>query len=172
MQVEQWPIENVKPYAKNPRKNDDAVEKVANSIREFGFKQPIVVDADGVVIVGHTRLKAAQMLGMTEVPVTVASDLTPNQADAYRLADNKVAEFSDWDWDMLQAELEDIDWLNVNMAEFGFKLDDELFGEAEEDDYTEEQAQEAPSRVHRGEIWQLGEHRLMCGDSTSSDVES
>lgn len=172
MKVEMVPIDSIIHYENNPRKNDDAVEYVVNSIKEFGFRVPIVVDKDNVIICGHTRAKAAQLLGMAEVPVTVASDLTPNQADAYRLADNKVAEFSDWDWDMLQAELEDIDWLDVNMGEFGFKLDDELFGEAEEDDYTEEQAQEAPSRVQRGEIWQLGDHRIMCGDSTSeSDID-
>ena len=89
MKVEQWKIGDVKPYGNNPRRNDDAVEKVANSIREFGFQQPIVVDSEGVVIVGHTRLKAAQSLGMEEVPVVVAADLTDEQVKAYRLADNK-----------------------------------------------------------------------------------
>lgn len=120
MQVEQWQIQDVKPYENNPRKNDEAVEKVANSIREFGFRQPLVVDSEGVVIVGHTRLKAAQSLGLDEVPVVVAEDLTDEQVKAYRLADNKTGELAGWDWDMLNLELEDIDWLDMNMEQFGF----------------------------------------------------
>lgn len=126
MHVENWPIENVRPYENNPRKNDDAVEKVANSIREFGWQQPIVVDGDGVVIVGHTRLKAAISMGLTEVPVTVAEGLTENQVQAYRLADNKTGELSDWDFDKLNQELEAIDWLDCDMTEFGFYLDHEV----------------------------------------------
>lgn len=89
MKVENWDIEKVKPYDKNPRKNDDAVEATANSIKEFGWQQPIVVDNDGVIIVGHTRLKAAKKLKLNTVPVTVASDLSEDQVKAYRLADNK-----------------------------------------------------------------------------------
>lgn len=173
MQVENWNIGDVKPYERNPRKNDDAVEYVANSIKEFGFQQPLVVDKDGVLIVGHTRLKAAKKLGLKEVPVVVADNLTDEQVKAYRLADNKTNEFAEWDFSMLNDELADIDWLELDMSQFGFKLDDELFGEAEEDDYTEDDASAAPSRAQRGDIWQLGEHRLMCGDSTSeTDVES
>lgn len=172
MQVEQWPIENVKPYAKNPRKNDDAVEKVANSIREFGFQQPIVVDNDGVVIVGHTRLKAAQMLGLDEVPVVVASGLSDDQAKAYRLADNKTGELSQWDFDKLASELEDIDWLNINIEQFGFTLDDVDYRsddeKVEEDDYDIDDEQESIVKV--GEVWQLGNHLLMCGDSTDADA--
>ena len=94
MNVEQWGIDKVIPYARNPRKNDPAVKHVTASIKEFGFQQPIVVDKEGVIVVGHTRLKAAQQLGMTEVPVTVAYKLTPQQAKAYRIADNKTAEHS------------------------------------------------------------------------------
>lgn len=130
MQVENWPIENVKPYENNPRKNDDAVEYVANSIREFGFQQPLVVDSEGVLIVGHTRLKAAQQLGLTEVPVTVADGLTNEQTKEYRLADNKTAEFAEWDFSMLNEELEGIDWLDCDMGKFGFTLyGEEEFGE-------------------------------------------
>lgn len=126
MQVENWPIENVKPYENNPRKNDDAVEYVSNSIREFGFRSPIIVDKDGVIICGHTRLKAALSLGLTEVPVHVAEDLSDDQVKALRLADNKVAEAASWDWPKLNMELEDIDWLDIDMSDFGFKLDDQL----------------------------------------------
>lgn len=122
MQVKNLNIEDVKPYERNPRKNDDAVEYVANSIKEFGFQQPLVVDKDGVLIVGHTRLKAAEKLGLKEVPVVVADNLTDEQAKAYRLADNKTGEMASWDWEALNLELEDIDWLDINMEEFGFKL--------------------------------------------------
>lgn len=120
MQVENWPIGNVKPYVNNPRKNDDAVEYVANSIREFGFQQPLVVDSEGVLIVGHTRLKAAQKLGLIEVPVVVADGLTDEQVKAYRLADNKTGEKSWWDYGKLELELGDIDLLGMNMEHFGF----------------------------------------------------
>jgi len=91
MDIELRRIDQIKPYDKNPRHNDDAVDAVANSITEFGFRQPIVVDGDGVIVVGHTRYKAAQKLGMEEVPVHVATDLTPAQAKAYRIADNQTA---------------------------------------------------------------------------------
>lgn len=120
MQVENWPVDKVTPYENNPRKNDDAVEYVANSIKEFGFQQPLVVDKDGVLIVGHTRLKAAQQLGITEVPVVVADGFTDEQVKAYRLADNKTGEMASWDWPQLNIELEDIDWMDMNMEKFGF----------------------------------------------------
>lgn len=123
MKVENWDISRVIPYAKNPRKNDDAVEATANSIREFGWQQPIVVDKNGVIIVGHTRLKAAKKLKLDQVPVTVADNLTDEQIKAYRLADNKTGELADWDVDMLDDELNDI--LNIDMSEFGFEELDE-----------------------------------------------
>ena len=104
MKIEQWEIERVKPYDKNPRRNDKAVEAVAKSIKEFGFRQPIVVDAGGVIVVGHTRYKAALKLGLKTVPVHVAADLTPQQARAYRLADNRTAETAEWDIDFLPIE--------------------------------------------------------------------
>jgi ParB-like chromosome segregation protein Spo0J len=110
LKVEQWAIEDVIPYHRNPRKNDAAVAAVAKSIQTFGFRQPIVVDSDGVIIVGHTRLKAAQLLGMTEVPVHVAHDLTPEQVRAYRLADNKSGSISTWDNKLLAGELVALDY--------------------------------------------------------------
>lgn len=136
MQVENWNIEDVKPYENNPRKNDEAVEKVANSIKEFGWQQPIVVDKDGIVIVGHTRLKAAQMLDLEEVPVHVASDLTDDQAKAYRLADNKTGELAIWDFPKLNIELEDIDWVDMNMEDFGFGINS-YFGDDDESEVKE-----------------------------------
>lgn len=120
MRVESWDVRSIRPYPFNPRKNDDAVEAVAASIREYGFRQPIVVDADGTVVVGHTRLKAAKRLGLDRVPVVVASDLTPEQVNAYRLADNKTAEIATWDEDMLREELLSLDTFDAE--EFGFEL--------------------------------------------------
>ena len=117
MEVKEWPIEEVKPYKNNPRNNDGAVEATANSIREFGWQQPIVVDKDGVIIVGHTRLKAAKKLKLKQVPVTVAENLTDDQVKAYRLADNKTGELAVWD-KTLQAELDDI--YDIDMTIFGF----------------------------------------------------
>lgn len=117
--VEAWPVDRPKPYAKNPRRNDAAVEKVAASIREFGWAQPIVVDGDGVVIIGHTRLKAAKKLGLKTVPVLVRADLTPEQVAALRLADNKTAELAEWDEPLLAAELDALVGA-VDMEQFGF----------------------------------------------------
>lgn len=145
MQVEQWEISKVIPYENNPRRNDEAVEKVANSIREFGWQQPIVVDKEGVVIVGHTRLKAAHELGLKEVPVLVAEELTDNQVKAYRLADNKTGELASWDWSQFNIELEDIDWLDINMEQFGFNelkwneevTDSAVYGELSDEELDE-----------------------------------
>lgn len=119
MDVIERKLTEIYPYEHNPRKNDGAVEYVANSIREFGFKQPIVVDADGVIIVGHTRYKAAQELGLETAPVVVADDLDEEKARAYRLADNKTNELADWDFEMLDGELFFIS--DIDMMEFGFE---------------------------------------------------
>lgn len=172
--LENWPIKKVKPYERNPRRNDNAVDAVAASIREFGFRQPIVVDRDGVIIVGHTRLKAAKKLGMKEVPVLVADDLTQEQVKAYRLADNKVAEKSEWDFDLLKEELDAL--FDFDMTAFGFDDVEEMQEDAEqlqtvEDDFDAEPPEDPVSKP--GDIYQLGRHRLMCGDSTSiTDVEA
>lgn len=108
MEIVEKRLDEIKPYEKNPRRNDAAVEYVAESIKAFGWKQPIVIDKDGVIIVGHTRYKAAQSLGMEKVPCLVAEDLTPEQVKAYRIADNKVSDFSVWDNKLLLEELESI----------------------------------------------------------------
>lgn len=119
MQVTMRKVSDVKPYDKNPRRNDGAVDAVAASIREFGFQQPLVVDKDGVLIVGHTRLKAAKKLGMKEVPVVVADGLSPEQVKAYRLADNKTGELAEWEMGLLEEELADL--CNFDMEQFGFE---------------------------------------------------
>lgn len=117
IKVEYRNTDEIIPYENNPRKNDEAVDYVANSIREFGFKMPIVVDKEGVIIAGHTRLKASKKLGLEQVPVIVADDLTEEQVKALRLADNKVGEIAEWDFNMLGEELANID---IDMEQFGF----------------------------------------------------
>lgn len=121
MDIKQIPINDIKPYDKNPRKNDLAVDKVAASIKEFGFQQPIVTDKNGVIIVGHTRYKAAIKLGLTDIPVLYANNLTNEQVKAYRLSDNKTNEFSEWDIDLLVGELGELKEFNFDMEPFGFE---------------------------------------------------
>lgn len=111
MNIVEKRLDEIRPYENNPRRNDEAVQYVAESIRQFGWKQPIVIDRDGVIIVGHTRYKAAQSLGLETVPCMIADDLTPEQVKAYRIADNKVSDFSVWDNKKLLEELQDLDEL-------------------------------------------------------------
>lgn len=114
-------IHLVKEYENNPRHNDEAVDKVANSIKEFGFKVPIVIDENYVIVTGHTRIKAAKKLGLEKVPCLIADDLTPEQIKAFRLADNKVSEFASWDEDKLYAELMELEVVDFNLETFGFE---------------------------------------------------
>ena len=161
------------PYANNPRDNEASVPRVKASIQEFHFQNPILVDPDGVVIAGHTRLKAALELGLAEVPVVVVDDLTPEQVRAYRLADNKAGEASEWLDAMLAEELAAIE--GIDMSEFGFDVpeveDADLdgfgmgMGDGSEDDVPD--VDEVEPTVKRGQVWRLGDHVLMCGDSTS-----
>lgn len=170
MKIEQVSITEIKPYDHNPRINDDAVNAVANSIKEFGWQQPIVVDKSGIIIAGHTRLKAAKKLNLKNVPVVYANSLTCEQVKAYRLADNKSGEIATWDEDLLNQELKSI--LNLDMTEFGFGELDQILDEqdAEDDNFDEKLPEEPKSKL--GQVYQLGRHRLMCGDSTKlSDVQ-
>lgn len=116
-------VDAIKPYSKNPRKNDNAVKYVKASIKEFGFKVPLVIDKKGVIVTGHTRYKAAIELGYTELPCVIADDLTPEQVKAFRLADNKVAEIAEWDFDFLSDELSDI--FDIDMTAFGFDFEED-----------------------------------------------
>ena len=166
MQIEQVRLEDIKPYENNPRLNDGAVEAVANSIREFGFKNPIIVDAEGVIVAGHTRYKAAQALGLQQVPIIRADDLTPEQVRAFRLADNKTAELAEWDLPLLDIELDKLG--AFDMSEFGFELPD--FDDDDIEVTEDEAPEEAETRCKAGDIWQLGSHRLICGDSTDPAV--
>ncbi len=127
LQIIYRPLSTIKPYDRNPRKNKDAVPVVRESIRQFGFKVPVIIDSDGVIICGHTRVLAAKELGMTEIPCVIADDLTEEQIRAFRLADNKVGEMAEWDMDLLPLELADI---MLPMTDFGFEtISDEDFSE-------------------------------------------
>lgn len=139
MEIVNKKLNEIKPYEKNPRKNEEAVEYVANSIKEFGFKVPIVIDKDGVIVTGHTRYKAAKKLGLEEVPTIMADDLSEEQIKAFRLADNKVSEKAKWNKDLLMSELFD---LEMDMEQFGF-------------DEEEEKEEEVDGELEFGEI--LGE---------------
>lgn len=159
MEIINKKINEIKPYEKNPRKNDEAIKYVAESIKKFGFKVPIVIDKNGVIVAGHTRYKASKKLGLEEVPCIVADDLNEEQIKAFRLADNKVAEKSEWNFDLLDEELGDI--LNLDMSDFGFELKlDEEEKEVEDDDFEIELPEEPKAKL--GDIYQLGSHRLMC----------
>ena len=177
MKVEQWPIERVKPYENNPRVNDGAVDAVATSIREFGFRQPIVVDTEGVIICGHTRYKAALKLGLEKVPIHVAKDLTPEQIKAYRIADNKSAELADWDYDLLPIELAELNDMDFDLDLLGF--DDKelanLLNPGMQEGLTDPDDVPDPpddAITQPGDLWILGDHRLLCGDSANpADVD-
>ena len=169
MEIIYLKLDEIHPYEKNPRKNEAAVESVAASIKEFGFKVPIIIDKDNIIVAGHTRYKAAKKLQMEEVPCIKADDLTEEQIKAFRLADNKVAEAAEWDFQLLGEELEG---LTIDMEQFGF----ELVGEEEEEmEIVEDDVPDVPEepKSKYGDIYQLGNHRLMCGDSTNqNDVKS
>ena len=169
MEVIDKQIAELTPYAKNPRKNDQAVNAVAASIKEFGFKVPIVIDSDGVIVAGHTRLKAALLLGLETVPCVVADDLTEDQIKAFRLADNKTAELAEWDLALLDEEIAEL--TDIDMSQFGF--DTQIMAaapEIQEDPEEDTLPESIPSRCKAGDIWKLGVHRLMCGDSTDVNV--
>jgi DNA modification methylase len=177
MKIEMRPLAEVKPYEKNPRINDAAVDAVAESIRRFGFRQPIVVDADGVIVCGHTRWKAAQKLGMEKAPVHVARDLTPEQIKAYRIADNKTSELAEWNPELLSIELGELSGAGIDWSLLGFDQDDlaKLLDPGVQQGQTDpDDVPEPPDEAitQPGDLWVLGEHRLLCGDSSSAaDVD-
>ncbi len=177
MQVELRDLSKIVPYANNPRENDQAVDAVAQSIREFGFRQPIVIDADGMIIVGHTRWKAAHKLGLTKMPVHVATDLTPAQKKAYRIADNQTAGLSDWNYELLPIELTDLQGMNYELEQLGFDQDElaKLLDPGGRDGLCEPDEVPQPpdeATTQAGDLWVLGNHRLLCGDSSKpADVD-
>lgn len=171
MEIREVSIKDIHPYEKNPRINDNAVEAVANSIREFGFKQPIVVDGNMEIIAGHTRWKAAKKLKMKTVPVLVADDLTEEQVRAYRIADNSTGELATWDYDALVSELQGI--TTIDMGSFGIETEQYL-ETTEMPEIVDDEPPAVPEQptTMRGQIFRLGDHILMCGDTTSiEDVD-
>jgi DNA modification methylase len=170
MHVELVPISMIRPYHNNPRHNEDAVAAVAASIREFGFRQPLVVDEDHVIVVGDTRYKAARQLGLEMVPVHVAKGLTPAQIRAYRIADNQAASFSFWNDERLAQELVELQNVNYDLAHTGFPQEELLRllepgtpGLTDADDVPE---LPDAATTQPGDLWSLGRHRLLCGDSS------
>ena len=177
MRVALRTLESIRPYEANPRINDQAVAAVAASIRKFGFRQPIVVDPDGVIIVGHARWKAATKLGLKRVPVHVAGDLTPEQARAYRIADNQTADLSGWNYELLAAELGELQAVEFDLEALGFPADQlgALLEGGLREGLTDPDAVPEPpdaATTRPGDLYVLGDHRLLCGDtSKAADVD-
>jgi DNA modification methylase len=174
MKVEMVPLESIQPYEKNPRLNDAGVEMVAKSIEEFGFRQPIVVDENREIIVGHTRYKAALKLGLKEVPVHVASGLTPEQARAYRIADNQTATLSQWNDDLLIQELQELQKQDFDLDLTGFTNEELMayLAPAPNEGLTDpDEIPQPPDEAitQPGDLWILGNHRLLCGDSSKPE---
>jgi len=178
LEITNMKVSEIHPYEKNPRFNDAAVDAVAKSIQEFGWRSPIVVDRDKVIVCGHTRLKAAIKLGLTEVPVHIAADLTPEQIQAYRIADNKTGEIAEWNYDLLPVELRELQGADFDLSLLGFDSDeldrllnggdDKTVTDGEtEPDAVPEIPETAESRT--GTLYRLGDHVLLCGDSTKPE---
>ena len=174
LKFETWPIDRLIEYSRNPRKNDHAVDKIAGAIKEFGFRVPVVAKSDGLVVDGHLRLKAAKKLGMTEVPVILADDMTEAQIKAFRISVNRMAEFAEWDNELLALEFAELTDMGFDLDLTGFTADEiaALTPEQIEQGLTDEDAvPDVPVQpvTVLGDVWLLGKHRLMCGDSTSVD---
>lgn len=178
LQITYMKVSEVHPYEKNPRFNDDAVDAVAKSIQEFGWRAPIVVDKDMVIVCGHTRLKAALKLGLEEVPVHVAADLTPEQIQAFRIADNKTGEIAEWNYDLLPLEIKELQNADYDLSLLGFETNelDRLLNGGDDRSVTEGETEpdavpEVPETADsvRGTRYRLGDHILLCGDSTKKE---
>jgi hypothetical protein len=172
MAIEMWPIERLREYPRNPRKNDRAVDRMCASIREFGLKIPCLVRSDGEIVDGHLRLKAARKLGITEIPVILCDEWTPAQVKAFRLMVNRSVTWADWDEELLALELQELQDLDLDLSLTGFDpgeidklllLDDE--GQANETPPLPESPVSRP-----GDLWLLGPHRVFCGDATSAEA--
>ena len=173
--IEHWPTGRLIPYARNPRKNDHAVEQMAGAIREFGFRIPLIVKSTGEICDGHLRYKAALHLGLEQVPVILADDLTETQLKAFRILANRSATWADWDEDLLRLELEELKLDDFDLALTGFDADELLeimAGEetTSEGNTDEDAAPEVPGNPvsKPGDVWIMGQHRLLCGDSTDA----
>ena len=177
MQIEMVDISLVKEYEGNPRNNDGAVDAVAASIKAFGFKVPVIVDKDNILVAGHTRVRAARKLGLKEVPVIRAADLTPEQIRAFRVADNKLHELSSWDMELLPLELSALQSMDVDLGILGFSAEElgALLAPLGNEGLTDPDDVPAPpdeAITQPGDLWVLGNHRLLCGDSSkAADVD-
>jgi len=172
MKIEQEKIENLIPYGFNNRiHSDEQIDRIANSIKEFGFNQPLVIDGSKIVIVGHGRLMAAKKLGLSTVPVVRKTDLTEAQIKAYRILDNKLQNDSEWELDNLQLELSNLEDLGFDLESFGLNELKDIFPTEEPEVYEDDGGGELPEEpfIKTGDLIELGEHRLLCGDSTNSD---
>jgi DNA modification methylase len=174
MHVEMRKVADINLYPHNPRHNDHAVQAVAASIREFGFRQPLVLDEDSVIVVGATRYKAALLIGLDEVPVHVATGLTPEQLKSYRISDNKTGEIADWNCELLVREIVQLQQADFDLNLMGFSpqelhdlLDTEVEVGLSDPDDIPQPLDEAETRP--GELWLLGEHRLLCGDAAQAE---
>ena len=173
MTISYWPIGRLVPYGRNPRKHNQAVERMVASIEEFGFKVPILARSSGEVVDGHLRLKAARKLGMTEVPVILCDEWTEAQVKAFRLMVNRSVTWAEWDTELVAIEIKELQAMDFDLAFTGFdppEIDDFLLGDqadpAEED--TPQTCQDAVSQL--GDLWQCGPHRVLCGDATSQEA--
>ena len=175
MKIEIADINSIKPYENNPRKlSETAIGKVAMSLKEYGFRQPIVVDKDRIIVAGHTRFRASQKLGLEQVPISIIDNLTPEQINAYRIADNRTAEESEWDNELLKMEIKDLEAKDFKLDLLGFneeQLDTLLFEQKQgltDDDEVPEAPEEPVSKL--GDLWILGNHRILCGDATNPET--
>lgn len=169
MELVKVKLSEIKPYENNPRKNDDAVEAVVESIKQCGYVAPIIVDENMIILAGHTRFKALKKLKKKEAEVVIKEGLSEEQKKKYRILDNKTAEIAEWDLELLELEMADLDFggFDFGFELSGFETEDEEVAEAEDDEY--DFSAEVKPRAKVGDIYELGNHRLMCGDSTSTE---
>jgi len=174
-ELQSWPIDKVIEYVRNPRKNDHAVDRVAAAIHEFGFRVPLLAKSDGSLVDGHLRLKAAKKLGLSDVPVILCDDMSEAQIKAFRISVNKVADYAEWDDELLRLEFEELEDMGFDLELTGFELEEINSLQVEEvppgltDEDAVPETPVTPVTV-LGDVWLLGRHRLMCGDSTSIDA--
>src|SRR6266576_4745801 len=164
LKTELWATDQLIPYVRNPRQNDQAVERMEASIREFGFKVPMLIRSDGEIVDGHLRLKAAQKLGIAEIPVILCDDWTDAQVKAFRLLVNRSATWADWDNELLALELQEINALDFDLSLTGFEvpeIEDLLATPTSDEDLVVPEPAAATSRL--GDLWHLGRHRVLCG---------
>ena len=168
--IQEVSLDLLRPYENNAKiHGEEQIKMISDSIKEFGFISPCLIDRDYNIIAGHGRVKAAKNLGMEKIPCVFVEGLTEAQRKAYILADNRLTELGEWDYGLVSEELERLKETNFNIDLTGFTIDDIVFTEEEDilEDYQLEGKNEAEPRIKQGEVWILGKHRLMCGDSTS-----